>query len=111
MTTTIHSILEEFRAAATSNRDLGDKFERLLATYLVTDPLYQDKYSDVWLWGEWPDRGNRPDVGSIPLTEFFNCNAILSGSIRLPGRKGNRIDRVNRVLLCLGGNGSFAWFD
>ena len=42
MTTTIHSILEEFRSAATSNRDLGDKFERLLATYLVTDPLYQD---------------------------------------------------------------------
>lgn len=61
--TTIHSILEEFREAATSNRDLGDKFERLIATYLVTDPLYQDKYSDVWLWGEWPDRGNRPDVG------------------------------------------------
>lgn len=61
--TTIHSILEEFREAATSNRDLGDKFERLLATYLVTDPLYQDKYSDVWLWNEWPDRGNKPDVG------------------------------------------------
>ena len=61
--TTVHHILEEFREAATSNRDLGDKFERLIATYLVTDPLYQDKYSDVWLWGEWPDRGNRPDVG------------------------------------------------
>lgn len=61
--TTVHQILEEFREAATSNRDLGDKFERLIATYLVTDPLYQDKYSDVWLWGEWPDRGNKPDVG------------------------------------------------
>ncbi|MEO8024232.1 DEAD/DEAH box helicase family protein [Polaromonas sp.] len=63
MTTTIHTILDEFRDAATSNRDLGDKFEKLFATYLVTDPLYQDKFSDVWLWNEWPDRGNRPDVG------------------------------------------------
>mgnify|MGYP000461567985 CR=1 FL=1 len=63
MTTSIHSILEEFREAATSNRNLGDKFERLFATYLVTDPLYKDKFSDVWLWNEWPDRGNRPDVG------------------------------------------------
>jgi predicted helicase len=63
MTTSIHSILEEFREAATSNRDLGDKFEKLFATYLVTDPLYQDKFSDVWLWNEWPDRGNKPDVG------------------------------------------------
>ncbi len=63
MTTTIHTILEEFRLAATSNRDLGDKFERLIAAYLKTDPLYEDKYSDVWLWGEWPDRGNKPDTG------------------------------------------------
>ena len=61
--TTIHSILNEFKQAARDNRDLGDKFERLIASYLVTDPLYQDKYSDVWLWNEWPDRGNQPDTG------------------------------------------------
>lgn len=61
--TTIHAILDEFKQAAYSNRDLGDKFERLIANYLVTDPLYQDKYSDVWLWSEWPDRGNQPDTG------------------------------------------------
>ncbi len=61
--TTIHSILNEFKQAAYNNRDLGDKFERLIANYLVTDPLYQDKYSDVWLWNEWPDRGNQPDTG------------------------------------------------
>jgi predicted helicase len=63
MATTIHTILEEFRQAAHSNRDLGDKFEKLIANYLVTDPLYKDKYSDVWLWQEWPARGNRPDTG------------------------------------------------
>jgi len=63
MTTTIHSLLEEFRQAKTSNREMGDQFERLIANYFVTDPLYQDKFSDVWLWGEWPDRGNQPDTG------------------------------------------------
>lgn len=63
MTTTIHGLLEEFRQAKTSNREMGDKFERLIANYLFTDPLYQDKFSDVWLWGEWPDRGNQPDTG------------------------------------------------
>ena len=61
--TTIHAVLEQFREAATSNRDLGDRFERLVANYLVTDPLYADKFSDVWLWGEWPGRGNKPDTG------------------------------------------------
>lgn len=63
MTTTIHSILEEFRQAKTSNRDMGDMFERLVANYLISDPLYKDKYSDVWLWQEWPKRGNKPDTG------------------------------------------------
>ena len=61
--TTIHTILEEFRQAATSNRDMGDKFERLMASYLCIDPLYKDKYSDVWLWNEWPSRDNKPDTG------------------------------------------------
>ncbi|MFC2050434.1 DEAD/DEAH box helicase family protein [Chloroflexota bacterium] len=63
MTTTIHTILEEFRQAATSKRDLGDRFERLIANYLVTDPLYKEKYSDVWLWMEWPGRGKQQDTG------------------------------------------------
>ncbi|KWD71070.1 DEAD/DEAH box helicase [Burkholderia ubonensis] len=63
MTTTIYSILEEFRKAASDNRDLGDRFERLIATYLLTDPQYADRLSDVWLWNEWPNRGNRTDVG------------------------------------------------
>jgi hypothetical protein len=61
--TTIHEILAEFRDAATSNRDMGDKFERLIASFLVTDPLHSERFSDVWLWTEWPGRGNQPDTG------------------------------------------------
>ncbi|NOS89959.1 MAG: DEAD/DEAH box helicase family protein [Methylococcaceae bacterium] len=58
-----HTILDQFKQAAYNNRDLVDKIERLIANYLVKAPLYQDKYSDVWLWNEWPDRGNQPDTG------------------------------------------------
>lgn len=61
--TTIHDILAEFRDAAASNRDMGDKFERLFANYLVTEPYYRDRFSDVWMWSEWPGRGNKPDTG------------------------------------------------
>ena len=63
MDCTIHDILEEFRSEATSTRDLGDKFEKLIASYLTTDPIYKDRYSDVWLWSEWQGRGNKPDTG------------------------------------------------
>jgi hypothetical protein len=32
---TIHDILEYFREEARNNRDLGEKFERLIAAYLT----------------------------------------------------------------------------
>lgn len=60
---TIHDILTEFREAAQSKRDMGDKFERLFANFLVTEPSYKDRFSNVWLWTEWPGRGNKPDTG------------------------------------------------
>ena len=60
--TGLDAVLATFREAATSNRDLGDLFERLTANYLVTDPQYADLFSDVWLWAEWPDHWGT-DVG------------------------------------------------
>lgn len=48
--TTIFSLLEKFRKAKTSNRDLGDKFERLFANYLVTDLQCIDQFDAMWLW-------------------------------------------------------------
>ncbi len=76
MTATIYTILDEFRQAATSNRDLGDKFERLIAAFLKTDPLYVDLYSDVWLWQEWPNRGPHADAG-IDLVARERCTGEL----------------------------------
>jgi predicted helicase len=32
-------------------------------TYLRTDPLYVQKYDEVWRWSDWPDRNHRPDTG------------------------------------------------
>ncbi len=59
----ISDILAEFREAAASKRDMGDKFERLFANFLVTEPHYRERFSDVWMWSEWPGRGKKPDTG------------------------------------------------
>lgn len=63
MTASIHDVLDELRAAALDERDKGDKFERLVQAYLRTDPEWAARFSDVWLWSEWPGRGGRPDTG------------------------------------------------
>lgn len=60
--TTFSDLLNELTEAARNNRDKGTLFERLIANYLLTDPQYADRLSDVWLWSEWPD-GSGPDVG------------------------------------------------
>jgi predicted helicase len=63
MSNSINDILDQFRDDARNNRDLGDRFERLILAYLQLDPLYVDRFSDVWMWNDWPGKGNVGDVG------------------------------------------------
>lgn len=44
-------------------RDKGDKFERLIRSYLLTDPEWASQFSDVWLWKDYPGRDGRIDTG------------------------------------------------
>jgi len=50
--TTFQTILTSFRKLAYSERDKGDKFERLMQAYLQTDPKYAYLFKKVWLWSE-----------------------------------------------------------
>ena len=61
---TVDELLEKYRSAEISERDKGAKFERLMKNFL-TNPVYSGKFSDVWLWNEFPFRdelGNK-DLG------------------------------------------------
>jgi predicted helicase len=60
---TIHSILDQFRDDAKNNRDLGDRFERMMQQFFRADPLYAGLFSEVWMWNEWPLKGQVGDVG------------------------------------------------
>ena len=41
----------------------GKLFERLVKSFLQTDEIYVDRFSNVWLWDEYPGRSNRSDFG------------------------------------------------
>lgn len=45
-------ILDHYRKISFSERDKGDRFERLMQAYLLTDPKYTSKLKKVWLWNE-----------------------------------------------------------
>lgn len=55
-TTPLRTILDNIRSATAdlSEADKGHRFEVLMKRYFQTDPTYKARFSDVWLWNEWP---------------------------------------------------------
>ena len=47
------STLDYIREAARSERRKGELFERLMLKYFSEDPIYKERFSEVWLWKEW----------------------------------------------------------
>ena len=65
-TTSFNRTLEQLRSIAETERHKGDLFERLMRRYFTEDPLYRERFADVWLWADWPThhRGfDRADTG------------------------------------------------
>jgi predicted helicase len=52
------SILEKYRKESLTERGKGDKFERLMRAFLLTDPTYSYIFNEVWLWSDFPFRKN-----------------------------------------------------
>lgn len=48
-------ILHKFRAESFTQRDKGTQFERLMRSWLLSDPRYSN-LTDVWLWEDFPCR-------------------------------------------------------
>src|SRR4051794_13376350 len=67
--TTIYDVLDELKALYPDNRARGDAFERLTVEYLRTDPLYASRYTNVWLWQDWPGRAGKVDTGIDVVAE------------------------------------------
>lgn len=53
---TFKQVLEKYRKLSFSERDKGSRFERLMKTYLQTDPKWIAKFKQVWLWEDFPGR-------------------------------------------------------
>ncbi|MEU8003225.1 type ISP restriction/modification enzyme [Catellatospora sp. NPDC049111] len=78
MATTIHEILHELQVTSTDERDKGDKFERLIAAYLRMDTSWSDRFSNVWLWADWPGRAGKPDTGIDLVAEERETGALTA---------------------------------
>ena len=59
----IAKILYNLHIEAKTQRGKGTAFERLVRQFLLTDPRHAERFDEVWMWSDWPERGARPDRG------------------------------------------------
>lgn len=49
-------VLKKFRREAFSERDKGARFELLMKQYMLSEPTYEGRFKQIWLWNEFPYR-------------------------------------------------------
>lgn len=60
-----YSTLDYIRENANTQYGKGRLFERLIRTYLLEDPFYQKRFSEVYLWSEWAEL--RPEFDGVDI--------------------------------------------
>jgi predicted helicase len=80
MPTPFQNVLDKYRKISFSERDKGERFERLMKAYLLTDPKYAYKFKKVWLWNEFIGRkdlgGGDTGIDLVALTNDGDYWAI-----------------------------------
>ena len=51
--TGLQGVINFIREESSTPYRVGNEFERLIKKYLRVDPIYKNRFSDVWLWKEW----------------------------------------------------------
>ena len=57
------NLLDTLYYGSLDERDKGTKFERLIRSYLMTDPAYASQFDEVWEWNDYPNKNGRTDDG------------------------------------------------
>ena len=89
-TNSFTNILNKYRKISFSEKDKGERFERLMKAYLLTDPKYAYKFKKVWLWNEFPSKqdlgGTDTGIDLVALTNegdywAIQCKCYQEGAI------------------------------
>ncbi|MDR0550344.1 MAG: DEAD/DEAH box helicase family protein [Deltaproteobacteria bacterium] len=70
----LREILDKYRIESLSEREKGYRFEKLMANFLMTYPVYDGVLGQVCLWREWPlkDQISSQDIGIDLVAETID---------------------------------------
>ena len=90
----LDTLLNEYRARATSEREKGTLFEELTRQFLLHDARFAHQFKEVYLWGEWPEHRTGDtgiDLVAIPNQQDAGPVAIQC-KFYAPGHKVSKAD-------------------
>ena len=90
----LDTLLNEYRARATSEREKGTLFEELTRQFLLHDARFAHQFKEVYLWGEWPEHRTGDtgiDLVAIPNQQDSGPVAIQC-KFYAPGHKVSKAD-------------------
>jgi predicted helicase len=61
--TTIDDVLDRIRDSSENTKEVGDRFERLMAAFFRNDRTYKAMFNNVWMWSDWPGNEGKVDTG------------------------------------------------
>ena len=100
--TSLDHLLESYRTSAISERDKGTAFEKLVAAWLIADPVQSKRFAQVELWSDWARRQelDRTDIG-IDLVGTLHDGGIAAIQCKFfdvdPGNSCDGLARFGRL--------------
>lgn len=87
-------ILYKFRTESFTEKEKGTKFERLMRSWLLTDPRYNE-LKQVWLWEDFPGRINSALSHEKPLNDkSLSYSDLFSISLNFAKRLKSKDMRI-----------------
>ena len=68
-TGSFNTVLQELRALSSEPRTRGTLFENLMKKYFLTDPIYRNRFKQIYTWAECPDTsGSDEGIDLVAIT-------------------------------------------
>lgn len=74
----IRTLLTAIRESSTSEKEKGDKFEKLMLSFFRIEPTYKAQFKSVWLWSDWPGNKGLPDTGIDLVAENIDGSGFTA---------------------------------
>jgi predicted helicase len=74
----IVNLLSAIRESSVSEKDKGDKFEKLMLSFFRIEPTYKTQFKAVWLWPDWPGNRGLPDTGIDLVAENIDGSGFTA---------------------------------